>query len=70
MPLNLKNNFSEFCRWVQPADFIALIIILGGFALKFKGADGVISFLLVSVAFYYFGKKNELLKTYLQNFIK
>jgi hypothetical protein len=70
MNSDLKNNFSDFCGWIQPADFIALIIILGGFALKFKGADGVISFLLVSVAFYYFGKKNELLKEYMNNFIK
>jgi hypothetical protein len=70
MDYNLKNNFSDFCGWIQPADFIALVIILGGFALKFKGADGVISFLLVSVAFYYFGKKNELLKAYLNNLIK
>ena len=62
----LKNSMSDFMGKLQPADFIAVIIIFGGFALKFKGADGVISFLLVSVVFYYFGKKNELLKAYLQ----
>lgn len=70
MPEKLNNYFADFCNWLQPADIVAVIIILGGFALKFKGADGVISFLLVSVAFYYFGKKNEILKNYLTNFIK
>ena len=53
---NFMNNF--LCKW-QPADFIALILILGGMFLKYCGADGVISILLVSIAFYYFGKKGN-----------
>lgn len=70
MSLTIKNSMADFIGKLQPADLIAAIIIIGGFCLKFKGADGIISFLLVSVAFYYFGKKNELLKAYLQNSLK
>jgi hypothetical protein len=51
----MKNLLLKF----EPADCIAIIIIIGSMGLKFSGADGVVSILLTSVAFYYFGKKGN-----------
>ena len=45
-----------FCKF-EPVDFIAIIVIIGGLYLKLCGADGIVGTLLVSVVFYYFGKK-------------
>jgi len=53
--LFMKNLILKF----EPADVIAIVIILGSMALKFSGADGIVSVLLTSVAFYYFGKRGN-----------
>ena len=45
-----------FCKF-EPIDIISIIIIIGGLVLKFCGADGIVTFLLTSVVFYYYGKK-------------
>jgi len=50
---------NEFFKRVMPADCIAAIVIIGGLALKFTGADGLVGTLLVSICFYYFGKKGR-----------
>jgi len=42
---------------IEPIDLISIIIIVGGLILKFCGADGIVTFLLTSVVFYYYGKK-------------
>ena len=44
------------CKF-EPADVIALVVIIGGLILKFNGADGVVGSMLIGVCFYYFGKK-------------
>jgi len=41
----------------EPADLIAVIVIVGGLYLKLSGADGVVGSLLTAIVFYYFGKK-------------
>ena len=41
----------------EPADIIALVVVIGGLALKFTGADGLVGSLLTAIVFYYFGKK-------------
>lgn len=38
-------------------DIIAIIVIIGAFILKFKGADGIVSISLISVVAFYFGLK-------------
>ena len=48
----------EIFKKMEPADLIACIVIIGGFALKFTGADGLVGALLTSICFYYFGKKS------------
>ena len=47
----------EFFKKLNPADIIALVVIVGGLALKFTGADGLVGTLLTAIVFYYFGKK-------------
>lgn len=55
----IKNILAPlFCKF-KPVDIIAIIIIIGGLALKFTGADGVVGSLLAAVAFYYFGKQGR-----------
>lgn len=51
----IKEIFKEF----EPRDFIAMILIIGGFVLVYKGIDMVVGTLLSAVAFYYFGKKEQ-----------
>ena len=48
---------SNFMSKVEPADIIAVVVIVGGLALKFTGADGLVGSLLTAIVFYYFGKK-------------
>jgi len=47
----------KICSKIEPIDIISMIIIIGGLILKFCGADGIVTFLLTSVVFYYYGKK-------------
>ena len=49
----------KFFKKLQPADIIALVVIVGGLGLKFAGADGTVGLLLTSICFYYFGKKGR-----------
>lgn len=50
---------NEFFKKIEPTDVIAAIVILGGLALKFTGADGLVGSLLTAICFYYFGKKGR-----------
>lgn len=62
------SSLNEFVNRCEPADVIALAIIIGGFILKFNGADGTVTALLTAVSFYYFGNKLAKSKTnYAQN---
>ena len=54
-----KNILGPLCSKIKPVDVIALVVIVGGLALKFTGADGVVGSLLAAVAFYYFGKQGR-----------
>lgn len=47
----------DLLKKFEPADIIAIIVIGGGLALKFTGADGLVGSLLTAIVFYYFGKK-------------
>lgn len=49
--------FKPLCNKIKPVDVIACVVIIGGLALKFTGADGVVGTMLAAVAFYYFGKQ-------------
>lgn len=42
---------------IQPVDIISIIILVIGMVLKLKGADGMVSMMMTSVVFYYYGKK-------------
>ena len=42
---------------IQPADIIAMIVVIGGLALKFTGADGLVGTLLTAVVVFYFGDR-------------
>ena len=42
---------------ISIADIIALIVVVGGLFLKYKGMDGNISLLLILVVSFYFGNK-------------
>ena len=48
---------SNFREKLEPADVIAIIVIVGGLALKFTGADGLVGTLLTAVVIYYFGDR-------------
>ena len=50
---------NEFIKKVHPADIIACLVIVGGFALKFTGADGLVGTIITAIVFYYFGKKGR-----------
>lgn len=59
---NKEKNLTISCiNKLEPIDLIAIIIIIAGLILKLKGADGTVSLLLSSIAFYYFGKKTGVL---------
>jgi hypothetical protein len=49
---------NELFKKLEPADLIAIIVIVGGLALKFRGADGLVGSLLTAIVFYYFGKRS------------
>ena len=49
--------FSAFCQKLKPADFIALVTIIGCFVLKVFRADGVVSSIMIAIVMYYFGVK-------------
>ena len=44
-------------QWT-PRDIIAVILIVGGFILKFCNIDGVVSMLLIGIAAFYFGAEH------------
>jgi len=44
-------------NWM-PRDIIALVLIIGGLALKMYGVDGVVSMILIAVAAFYFGAEH------------
>ncbi len=46
----------NFFNKLEPIDVIALVVIAGGLALKFTGADGLVGTLMTAAVFYYFGK--------------
>lgn len=59
---NLSHNINELIKFnwmkkLEAIDLIAITILVIGMILKIKGADGTVSILMSSVAFYYFGKK-------------
>jgi len=55
--MKISKVMTNFLDGFEPADLIAIIIIIGGFILKYRGGDGVTTALMTSVAFYYFGQK-------------
>ena len=46
-----------FLNRLQPADVIAIVVIIGGFILKFNGYNGTVGSILVTIVSFYFGKK-------------
>lgn len=48
---------SQFLKKFQPIDFIAIITLVGGLALKILGIDGTVGVILTTVVLFYFGKK-------------
>jgi len=48
---------NDFIKKIQPRDIVALVVIAGGLALKFTGADGTVGTLITAIVFYYFGKR-------------
>jgi len=51
----MKNCFEK----MEPADLIALVIILAGLTLTALHVDGIVGGLVVTVTAYYFGKKGN-----------
>jgi len=49
----------SFIEKLRPADVIGFTVIVGGFVLKFSGADGLVGTLLTAIVFYYFGKQQK-----------
>jgi len=47
---------------IEPIDIISVIIIVSGFYLKLRGGDGMVTALLSSIVFYYYGKRGKLIK--------
>lgn len=45
---------------IEPADLIAMVLVVGGLFLKFKGIDGTVGLLLTGIAIYYFGDRTIL----------
>ncbi len=43
---------------IEPADIIAIILIIGGLLLVGFGINGLIGTLLTAITFYYFGEKH------------
>ena len=54
----MRNVFQK----MNPADLVAIIVIIGGFILKFGGADGLVGTLLTAIVFYYFGKQRKIVE--------
>lgn len=54
---------------MEPTDLIAIIVIIGGLALKFCGADGLVGTLLTAIVFFYFGEKSKTVQR-INDFIK
>lgn len=50
---------NELIKKFKPVDIVALVILVIGFILKLRGADGYVSLMLTAIAFYYFGKKGS-----------
>ena len=46
---------SSFLNKIIPADFIALVVLIGCFILKGMGADGYVSMTISAIVGYYFG---------------
>jgi len=46
-----------FLNKFYPTDFIAVIVVIGGFVLKFAGIDGTVGSILMMVVSFYFGKR-------------
>jgi hypothetical protein len=47
----------------KPMDFIAVIIIIGGFLLLYMGKDGIVGSTLTLITGYYFGKRASKMPT-------
>ena len=45
---------------IEMRDIIAILMVLCGTYMKLTGVDGVVSLMLVAVAFWYFGGKKNL----------
>lgn len=45
----------------QPKDFIAILAIVGGFVLMYKGIDSVVAGIMIAIISYYFGRRLDLL---------
>ena len=41
----------------KPADVVAIVVLIGGLILKFRGIDGLVGILLTSIVFFYFGDR-------------
>jgi len=48
---------NDIFKRIQPIDVIAIITIIGGFILKFTGADGTVGTILTMIVAFYFSKK-------------
>jgi len=48
---------SKFFEKIEPSDIIAVIVLVGGLVLKFRGFDGLVGTLLTAVVIYYFGDR-------------
>ena len=46
-------------RLIEMRDLIAILMVICGTYMKLSGVDGVVSLMLVAVAFWYFGGKGK-----------
>jgi len=51
---------NKFLEKLKPADIIAVIVVIGGLILKFRGIDGLVGTLLVAIIMFYFGDRTVL----------
>jgi len=49
----------KFINKFGPKDIVAIIVLVGCFILKLKGADGTVSLIMTAVVSYYFVKRVE-----------
>jgi len=54
-----QSSCKNLLQKIKPVDIVAIIVVIGGLALKFKGADGLVGTLLTAIVFYYFGKQGR-----------